>query len=218
MLIKRCGKKKFLCDCFSFLLIINFTFTFTLSLAIAAPVNASAEAPPLVQTSLSYDNYHWSLYIQDLMMHRSRYLADTLNDNTSRIITQSALIKRFQLRYHFNPRWNIGSAFSLGLRDELQKVNDLVVDQYHPFKALSFMSGFQMFNYRFPRARLEAWLNLRSNMALSRRWLKKTSLQSDLEVALVFDSSTLVTLGAEIFRNIDDGGFYAIQYGVGWRF
>ena len=196
-------------------LIIGMVLFFGLSCASANQDNVKSGDERAVY---AFEDYHFSLYMQDLMMHRFKYALDTLNDSQSSTITQSALIKRFALRYKISEKINLGTSLRLSLRDEKTFIDDEETDSYHLFKALSPMLGYRYFVMPFSRSRIEGWLNLRTDLSLSERFLSQSALHGDLEFNLAINEATLVTLGVDLYGNRNDGLFYAIQYGFGWRF
>jgi len=200
---------------FIYCFVIGVVFTFGLS-GVSADQGDVKSGDGKV--AYEFENYRFSLFMQDLMMHRLKYAVDTLNDNKSSTITQSALIKRFVLRYKMSDKFNFGTSLRLSLRDEKTFVDGEETDSYHLFKALSPMLGYRYFVMPLSRSRIEGWVNLRTDISLSERLLSQSALHGDLEFNLAINEATLVTLGVDLYGNPDDGLFYAVQYGFGWRF
>jgi hypothetical protein len=197
------------------------TATPTASTPEAKTSPATPDAPAVAETTkpaIDFNDYMLSLFVQDMLLHRGKNASKIFNDNKSQEISQSAIVKRFALRYKIFDGFDVGASIQLSLRDEATLIDGVATDIYHPFKAASLLSGYMLWSIPLSRVRIEHWINLRLNFALSERIVTKSTLLADTEIILAFNGDALVTFGIDISANIDDGLFYATQYGIGWRF
>jgi hypothetical protein len=183
-----------------------------------APQAPTSETSVTPKPAIDFNDYMLSLFVQDMLLHRGKNASKIFNDNKSQEISQSAIVKRFALRYKIFDGFDVGASIQLSLRDEATIVDGVSTDIYHPFKAASLLSGYMLWSIPLSRVRIEHWINLRLNFALSERIVTKSTLLADTEFILAFNGDALVTFGIDISANIDDGIFYATQYGIGWRF
>jgi hypothetical protein len=179
----------------------------------APPSAPEPESPPI-----DFDDYNFSLFTQDMLLHRGKNVAKIWNDNKSNEVTQSAMLKRILFRYKILKDFDVGGSIQMSLRDEATLVDGVATDIYHPFKAASLVTGYMLYSITMSRVRIENWVNVRINFALTSRIVEKTTIQGDLELILAFNGDALVTFGIDVSANMDDGLFSATQYGVGWRF